>query len=765
MIHCTRPVTLVVLFLICPPAWGQGEADQDQLDSDLKFAVINEDKLKVRDLLRQGADANMTERNGRTPLRSAVFKGNFGIVRLLVEAGADPNASHPSQTTSILVEACRRRGSVHATDRIITYLLDNGAKPDATALATASSVGNTNAVELLLDAGVSPDAGLTAASRAGHVGIIDRLLKAGADANGESDGPPLAAAASGGSDAAVATLLKAKANPNKGDGRGNTPLHHALHGMPNLSVVQRLVESGARMDLANEVGVTPIREAAIRGVVHVYDWLMEQCDGEEPPPSNIEDDESVETEQLLDQLRDKDRQKRKAAQRLLIGRGDSILPAALEQFEANGMKSALWELLPAMGPQANEAIPFLASLLDDKEQVFGALLTLNRMDPRNLERLAAAARKRAAESLVKAIHQHIGDVYGPALMAMLVSLGEDAAPQIVLFLEGDHAGLRAGAARKLAYAPFKSQRIEAQLIDLLLHDPIVGVRIEAARGLRNPHFHSDEARRALLIAFDTRPLEIDQDLVLHGPEEERTKNHLERQAVENLLRETSWTLATYGPSLIPGLRDRFAQADEKTQVNYEKLFDRLGEDPATFASFAKLLDDPHDAVRNSAHQQVAHLAADHSVEAGDLLLRRYAEGDPNTRQEAAWAIVCINGGRKAARYLPYQLAIAGDARLARKTRMHAMRSALLIDAEAAKRSEAAAECLAILCDEIENGEYSSRISALMLVEDLGSAATPAAGLLESLAAKAPGERQTHADRMIRQHALQAIKAIKADSME
>ncbi len=45
----------------------------------------------LRLFLGKGANPNLADKNGKTPLMDAVYKGNLALVRLLLEFGADPN--------------------------------------------------------------------------------------------------------------------------------------------------------------------------------------------------------------------------------------------------------------------------------------------------------------------------------------------------------------------------------------------------------------------------------------------------------------------------------------------------------------------------------------------------------------------------------------------------------------------------------------------------------------------------------------------------
>lgn len=62
-------------------------------DSPLDAAVVNNDIAMIRALLKRGSDVNWQDEFGNTPLVSAVTNGNrtVAVVRLLLEAGADPN--------------------------------------------------------------------------------------------------------------------------------------------------------------------------------------------------------------------------------------------------------------------------------------------------------------------------------------------------------------------------------------------------------------------------------------------------------------------------------------------------------------------------------------------------------------------------------------------------------------------------------------------------------------------------------------------------
>jgi ankyrin repeat protein len=50
----------------------------------------------VQLILKHGAEANAASDRGQTPLAGAAFKGYTDVARVLLDAGADPDAGSPS---------------------------------------------------------------------------------------------------------------------------------------------------------------------------------------------------------------------------------------------------------------------------------------------------------------------------------------------------------------------------------------------------------------------------------------------------------------------------------------------------------------------------------------------------------------------------------------------------------------------------------------------------------------------------------------------
>lgn len=133
------------------------------------------------------------EEAASTPLGAAVLEGDINIVRMLLEAGADPNPSVWYETP-VLVEAVRK-GQVEIVQVLIAAGANVNRGVDELPLHTAAEEGHVEIVRLLLEAGANVEGheedGWTAlmdASSAGHLSIVQLLVEQGADVNAWSQG-------------------------------------------------------------------------------------------------------------------------------------------------------------------------------------------------------------------------------------------------------------------------------------------------------------------------------------------------------------------------------------------------------------------------------------------------------------------------------------------------------------------------------------------------------------------------------------------------
>ena len=170
--------------------------------SRLHRAAATETAHQVRDLIDQGADPNLRNWRGETPLhRAAIRNPDLDVHRALIDAGTDVNA-----------------------------------RDDTGATALHRAAGQP-----------SPDR-------------ADLLIEAGADVNARDKGgsTPLHEAAGKGLDAGAKTLLKHGADPHLPDNTGRTPLHLA-YAAERQDMVNRLLEAGANLEARDQEGRVPIQ--------------------------------------------------------------------------------------------------------------------------------------------------------------------------------------------------------------------------------------------------------------------------------------------------------------------------------------------------------------------------------------------------------------------------------------------------------------------------------------------------------------------------
>ncbi|XP_014665735.1 PREDICTED: putative ankyrin repeat protein RF_0381 [Priapulus caudatus] len=194
----------------------------------------------MRLLLEAGVDPNTAASYGETALCIAACCGQLDIVRLLLGAGVDPNVAETKTGNTPLMMAAY--SGTEAALNIMRLLLEAAAKPNVadmysgeTPLMIAVKKGEEAAVRMLLSHGANANAAnscgqtsLYYAARSVQLDIMRLLLEVAAKpnvANTDSGETPLMMAALRGSEAAMIThLLKHGADPNLVDCNKRTPL-------------------------------------------------------------------------------------------------------------------------------------------------------------------------------------------------------------------------------------------------------------------------------------------------------------------------------------------------------------------------------------------------------------------------------------------------------------------------------------------------------------------------------------------------------------
>jgi uncharacterized protein len=258
----------------------------------------------ARSLLAAGANVNLTDPKGVTPLFLAIDNFHFDTAKLLIEAGANPNkwdwwgrtplySAVDVNTMPHGGRADRRSVDTTTSTEIIEMLLEAGAWPNVqlkllppyrhigddrgcdnmlvmgtTPLLRAAKTFDTAAIELLIDhdanVDLPNDGGITPVMAAAGVGSVE------CDPRGYGPGIPhyLAPETEQRSIAALKLLLDAGANVDartlSGRAGARSAGRTALFGAAFWGwsdVVDYLVEHGAKIDVAERGGLTPVDAA------------------------------------------------------------------------------------------------------------------------------------------------------------------------------------------------------------------------------------------------------------------------------------------------------------------------------------------------------------------------------------------------------------------------------------------------------------------------------------------------------------------------
>lgn len=168
-------------------------------EAPLHIAAANCSTNMLRLLLDRGANPNVRDKSGFTVLQQACRAGTLDVATLLLQKGADPESSHsPSQGFVSQAPGSNwtplHLAATHDYSDIVKALLEAGSNPQAstpdsrsTALHLAAEHGNEDAVRYLIKWGVDLEAenaraetALQIAEHEWHEAIVKILVKKGA---------------------------------------------------------------------------------------------------------------------------------------------------------------------------------------------------------------------------------------------------------------------------------------------------------------------------------------------------------------------------------------------------------------------------------------------------------------------------------------------------------------------------------------------------------------------------------------------------------
>lgn len=237
--------------------------------SPVFVACINGREEVVRHLLTFLSQYISTPDNeGRSPLFIACSKRHSGVVKLLLENGADVSRCDQNKRSSLFI------ASSQGYEDIVNILIQNKAE-----------------INQSDEEGMTP---LFAASEEGRTGTAKILVDNGADLN-KSDNKkrtPLYAACMGGSLDIVKLLCKNKASITLCNEEGSSPLFAACM-QGHFDIVEYLVENGSNISEGDINGTTPLLAAIEKGYTDIVNFLInrgaeiDQCDSLKRTPLHV----------------------------------------------------------------------------------------------------------------------------------------------------------------------------------------------------------------------------------------------------------------------------------------------------------------------------------------------------------------------------------------------------------------------------------------------------------------------------------------------
>jgi serine/threonine-protein phosphatase 6 regulatory ankyrin repeat subunit B len=262
----------------------------------------NREDIVVK-LLKKGADINIKNYIGQTPLMIASVKGYENLVDLLLKGGAYKNSKNFRGRTALdLTEEAignailynrvqgvpndevvlgNELGNDNNTDKIRGYkrIIEMLKKEDSiAALAAASKTNNVVLVKNLLENGVNVNHRIHArkngitplmwASMKGYANIVQLLLANGANGNIKDDDEDTALilASENGKSEVVEMLLENSVDIDMQNNDGCTALIYACENM-HIEVVDMLLAYGANINIKDRLGCT-----ALMHMVLLYDF-------------------------------------------------------------------------------------------------------------------------------------------------------------------------------------------------------------------------------------------------------------------------------------------------------------------------------------------------------------------------------------------------------------------------------------------------------------------------------------------------------------
>ncbi len=243
------------------------------------FAAREGDIETARVMLDAGVDINQVDVDGTNALIFSIMNQRYSFARFLLEKGADPNlldvkgrgalyAAVDIRNEDYSAMPSRKEDDPLPSLEIVKDLLAHGAKLDTQLTKSLPGRSGMDTGDTTLDQGATP---LMRAARAGDSAVMRLLLEKGADPKlTTKDGNTAFMFAAGvgyrdkntrGTESEALEALKVAFAQGPDINQANTKGETALHGAADRgadTIVQFLVDHGAKLDAKTKQGLTPL---------------------------------------------------------------------------------------------------------------------------------------------------------------------------------------------------------------------------------------------------------------------------------------------------------------------------------------------------------------------------------------------------------------------------------------------------------------------------------------------------------------------------
>ena len=254
-------------------------------DDALHYAVMSCNADVVQMLIDAGADIDMLDNDGRSPLLSACNSGALDVVKILVRAGAGVRARDNQGDTCLTLSTLVACSGHTDTVRYLVGLPDfdvNDGGGYHSALHYAVMSYNADVVQMLIDAGADIDtldnegcSPLHSACNSGALDAVKILIRAGARVRAtDNEGHTCLtlAVCSGHTDTVRYLVGLPDVDVNDGGGY-HSALHYAVRSY-NADVAQVLLDAGADINMLDNEGRSPLHSACNSGAHDVVEILV-----------------------------------------------------------------------------------------------------------------------------------------------------------------------------------------------------------------------------------------------------------------------------------------------------------------------------------------------------------------------------------------------------------------------------------------------------------------------------------------------------------